>query len=108
MADWIDDPEAQEWVKHVLDELVPKLKASSVTVSLVPDGPSDVKFAVELGMSIMLDKPIILAVRPGVQIPDHLRRVADEIVDFSNPANLAEAINRVVVASITKEQPDDS
>ncbi|AYG02405.1 hypothetical protein [Gryllotalpicola protaetiae] len=84
MSDWADDPQAQQWVQHVLDELLPMIEDSAITVSIVPHGPADVKFAVELGLSIMLDKPIILTIPPGARIPDHLRRVADDIVDLGS------------------------
>jgi hypothetical protein len=74
--------ENDEWAKHVLDEVVPKIEGSTVTISLVPTGETDVKFAVELGLSIMLDKPILAVVQPGTKIPGHLARVADRIVEF--------------------------
>jgi hypothetical protein len=99
--DWMDDPEAQAWARRVLDDLVPKLDGSAFTVSLIPTGPADVKFAVELGMTIMLDKPIIAVVQTGTQIPEHLARVADEIVemddylDKSSQRRLRAAIGRV-------------
>ena len=73
-ADWMDDPEAQAWARHVLKDLVPMVGGSALTVSLVPTGPADVKFAVELGMSIMLDKPVILVVQTGTKIPERLVR----------------------------------
>lgn len=101
MDDWTEDPEAQKWIKHVLDELVPMIEDTSLTISIVPRTGTDVKFAVELGFSIMYDKPIILVVFPGTVMPDHLRRVADEIVEFSdgdedrNQRQLHAAINRV-------------
>ncbi|HEY0249688.1 MAG TPA: hypothetical protein VGC45_15665 [Gryllotalpicola sp.] len=82
MADWMQDPEAQVWAKHVIDGLAPMIADSVVTVSIAPSTPDDVKFAVELGLSIMLDKPIILAVPAGRQVPDHLMRVADEILEL--------------------------
>lgn len=48
-------------------------------------------------MSIMYDKPIILAVFPGAEVPDHLRRVADEIVDLSGgQEGLQDAISRTL------------
>lgn len=93
-----ETPETRAWVQHVLDTLAPKIEASQATVSIVPNRGTDVKFAVELGFSIMYDKPIILAVFPGTEIPDHLRRVADEIVDLNGKGGqrrLAEAIARV-------------
>jgi len=83
-----DDPFQSDWwhqyAEHAMTELVPKLQDSSVTVSIVPRGETDIKFALETGMSIMLDKPIILVVTPGAQIPDKLRRVADRIIESEN------------------------
>lgn len=100
-ADPFDSPEARAWARRVLDELVPMIAGSAASVSIVPNDEGDVKFAVELGFSIMLDKPIILAVAPGRSIPEHLVRVADEIVelDVGNPAaalRLQEALTRVL------------
>lgn len=81
MDDLRDDPEFREWEKRVRDELVPKLDGSALTVSLVPEGKTDVKFAVELGLSIMLDKPIVAVVKPGVKVPERLARVVDRWVE---------------------------
>lgn len=64
------DPEARAWAQRALDELVPRLRDSVGTVSLVPDvaGLDDIKFALELGLTIMLGKPLIVAVTPGRQV----------------------------------------
>jgi nucleoside 2-deoxyribosyltransferase len=109
--DWMDEPGIEEllntsrvqaWERHVRRELIPKIRESAVTVSLVPNGDTDVKFAVELGFSIMLGKPIILIVTPGTRVPDKLVQIADEIVevaDISAPADgarIAEAIHRII------------
>ncbi|MBO0743602.1 MAG: hypothetical protein J2P43_01190 [Candidatus Dormibacteraeota bacterium] len=103
MSEWLNDPDARSWGRSVLDELLPTLRDSACTVSIVPDsaGLGDVKFAVELGLSIMLDKPIILAVVPGRELPDRLVRVADEIVEFDGDdpetmRRLHDAIGRVI------------
>lgn len=80
-----EDPfQSEDWrtyAAHVIDELVPMIRDSAVTVSLTPDGPSDVKFAVELGLSIMLDKPIIVVLMPGRKIPGKLVAMADRVVE---------------------------
>lgn len=79
--DWASDPAAREWLLRVQRELPRKIEQSAIVCSLVPkDGP-DAKFAVELGMAIMLDKPIMLVVPPGTHVPEHLARVADDIVE---------------------------
>jgi hypothetical protein len=77
------DPDVQAWARRVRDDLVPKLASSAVMMTLVPDGDADVKIAVELGFSILLDKPIIAVVQPGTRVPDHLVRVADAIIEYA-------------------------
>jgi hypothetical protein len=101
MADPWRSPSAKRWVRHVLDEMAPKLEGSAFTISLVPgDREGDVKFWVELGASIMMDKPIIAVVMGDAPIPERLERVADEIVrcpegvDPGASGELAEAIER--------------
>jgi hypothetical protein len=81
MADYADDPAFRAWQKRVREDLVPKLRDSAVVMSLVPTGPTDIKFAVELGLSIMMDKPILAVVAPGTKVPDKLVRVADRIIE---------------------------
>lgn len=76
-----NDPDYQSWEKHIRDTLVPVLEETAVTITLIPRGQTDIKFAVELGMSIMLDKPIIALVQPGMSIPSGLAAVAAEIVE---------------------------
>jgi hypothetical protein len=78
---WQNDPDVQDWARRVLSDLVPKLSESACTISLMPSGETDVKFAVELGFSIMLDKPIIAVIEPGQKIPARMLRVVDAVVD---------------------------
>lgn len=71
-----------EYAEHVRRELIPMIKDSAVTMSLVPNkGGVDVKMATELGYMIMLDKPIISVVTPGTPVPGKLVAVSDEIVE---------------------------
>lgn len=105
-----DDPfTGADWdvfVKDVTDELIPKIDGSAIAVTLVPKGPTDVKFAVELGFMIMMDKPIIAVVAPGVRVPDKLRAVADAIViggpgDTDFQAKFTAAMRRIMPADNT-------
>jgi hypothetical protein len=86
VSDWLDKLDGDEranwdrFVDNVRKDALHKIAESAFVVSLVPDGEPDIKFAVELGLSIMLDKPLLFVVSPGTRIPDALRRVADEIV----------------------------
>jgi hypothetical protein len=87
VADWIDqlDPEERqawdEFVRHFREDALEKMDSSAFVTSLVPSTDKvDVKFAVELGTAIMLDKPILAVALPGAHVPDKLRLVVDGLV----------------------------
>jgi hypothetical protein len=86
MSDWADGltpDERASWesfVDNVRRDALHKIHESAFVVSIVPSGETDIKFAVELGLSIMLEKPLLFIVQPGAKIPRGLQRVADEIV----------------------------
>lgn len=81
MTDIWDESGFQEWEDHARRVLIPMLKETAVTISLIPRGQTDIRFAVELGLSIMMDLPIIALVQPGMSIPGGLAAVAAEIVE---------------------------
>lgn len=84
------DDEMTEWLETVRQRLVPKMEASTIVASLV-SGKTDPKFAIELGYSIMLDKPLVAIVMPGVKLPTKLAIVADAIMEYTeDPALMAE------------------
>ncbi|GJJ23718.1 hypothetical protein [Mycolicibacterium mageritense] len=95
--DPFDTPEWHDYARRVRTELIPKLRDSAASISLVPRGVTDVKFAVELGLSIMLDKPIIAVVPPGARVPAKLVAVADVIVegDLDDPT-MANRLNAAI------------
>lgn len=97
---WHDD-DMQAWAREVLATVVPKMDASAAFISLCPGGPGDVKFWVELGAAIMMDKPIIALVIGDRTISNHLARVADKIVrieDLSNTEPLRTALHDLGIA----------
>lgn len=104
--DWEISPEWKAYVTHVRTELVPMIEGSAMSISIVPKDPEsvDVKFAVELGLCIMLDKPIILTVREDTLLSEHLRRVADEIIvgDPNDPG-----VREALMAAINRVDPRD-
>ncbi len=84
---WTDDldPEGQaEWQRFVEfqhEHTVKGIESSAFVMSLVPDGKPDIKFAVELGLAIMMGKPVIAVAMPGVAVPPGLRKVAAAVID---------------------------
>ena len=79
-----EDPGWLEYAEHAINELVPKMARLGdhhVAGARRQETRADMKYALELGLSIMLDKPIIAVVTPGTQIPAKLMQVADEIME---------------------------
>jgi hypothetical protein len=87
MTDWISElssEERAEWnaiVEHFRRDALEKMTESAFVMSIVPSpGKLDIKFAMELGAAIMLDKPILAIAQPGAELPPKLRLVCEEIV----------------------------
>lgn len=90
MGDWMDGltrAERKDWdqfVDRVRSDAVHKIDESALVINLVPGGEPDIKFAVELGLAIMLDKPIVPLAFAGREIPPGLRRVAHGVIEMEN------------------------
>lgn len=94
--DPFEDARARAWADDVAARVVPRMKASAA-VATVFTGGMDIKLAVETGIAVLLDKPLILVVAPGVKIPDKLVRIADRIVEWDADDTQATA-DRVAAA----------
>ena len=95
-------PTVERWFRKARRELTPKLRGSAMYVGLVPEDP-DPKYCMELGMALMLDKPIILVVAKGRTLPQALRRAADvviEDVDFDHPERDQERVQWAVTQAL--------
>jgi hypothetical protein len=104
MTDLSNDPEFKAFAAHVNAHLIPMVMGADASISLVPRTEVDIKYAIELGLSIMLDKPLVIVAQTRQKIPEHLRRVADAVVvidqddptkDAENRAKIAEAVAMV-------------
>lgn len=92
--DWADDPRAKRWIAGVRRDLVPMIEGSAYVMSLVPDSDQlDIKFSVELGVAIMLDKPIIAVVIDNRTVPPKLARVCDAVIEWTD--DKAEMMRRI-------------
>lgn len=75
------ETEVRKWAHRFEREVLPKIKNSTIGISIAPtDGDFDVKFAVELGAMIMLDKPILVIAAVGQVIPPKLMAIAHRVV----------------------------
>jgi len=75
----MSEPDWDEFVDHVRRDALVKIAGSGVFITLAPEEP-DVKAAVELGLAVLLDKPILTIVMPGRGISEHLARVSDRVI----------------------------
>lgn len=78
----MDESEQEAWdsfVAYQREHVLRAMSESSMMVSIVPK-EVDIKFAVELGMGIMLDKPILALAQHEDDVPPKLRRIADRVV----------------------------
>lgn len=89
-GDWLEslnEKERRDWdqiVAHIQEHTAPAMQSSAFVMSLVPsDGKADVKFAVELGLTIMMEKPMVVVAEPGQHVPQKLLDIADLVVRVS-------------------------
>ena len=108
-GDWLarlTPSERREWdeiVRHSREELLPRLEESAFVLSLAPSGKPDAKYCIELGFSIMLDKPILVVAPEGYPVPERLRRAADEVIELPHGAGMdTEAGQQLISDAITR------
>jgi hypothetical protein len=78
------DPEVLDFLDQATQDALPKIRNSAVTLQIAPGDEPDAKIAVELGFSLLLDKPIVVVVPEGRTVPEHLRRVADAVIPWDD------------------------
>lgn len=102
-----DDPDVQAWMENARVNLIPMIAESDSVASLVPRTQDDIKYAVELGLSIMMDKPIIAIVLDDRPVPYKLRIVADDIIHMKSSELGTKAGQAKMMAVIEKLTPDN-
>lgn len=102
------DNEMREFADHALHEMFPKLKASAMSVTLIPNGPGDVKLWVEMGAAIMLNKPIIVVLCGDAPLPPKLALIADDVVRMVTPEDVeGQADMQAAIERVLSEMHDD-
>jgi hypothetical protein len=111
MNDWLEQlspEERAEWdafVQRASTKTLEKMSESQFMISLVPQGKPDIKFCAELGMAIMLGKPVLVMAVQGAVIPPKLREIADETVELPGDFDTEEG-RAAVVAAIARLRLD--
>lgn len=100
-------PEEREqfdsWVGHHREATLRQMNDSAIVMSLAPpqEWEIDLNQALEIGLCLLLDKPLLVVAWTDRELPEKLRRVADEVVfadiDTEEGKQLvAEAVKRLV------------
>lgn len=96
--DPFDHPEFKAFLKRVLRDTAPKIAASAYVMSIAPStGTADVKQAVEIGLAILMDKPLIVLAPRGRTVADRLLRIADVVIeiDMDTAAGREAAVDKI-------------
>jgi hypothetical protein len=86
MSNPFDDPDYKKWANDLRKNLIPKMRGSQQILMLAPDigNKFDIDFAVQIGATILMEKPLLLIVYPGRTVPPKLRAIADQIVEIED------------------------
>jgi hypothetical protein len=84
-----------DYLEHARREMFPKLKESAFMIAIAAD--PDPKLCLEVGAAILFDKPILVVVLPGRQVPLALRTIAHKIVEIESMEDPA-SMNRLNAA----------
>lgn len=78
-----DSDDFRRWADDMRERLIPNMKDSASVLMIAPrmEGKFDIEFALQIGASILLHKPLILLVHRGSTIPPKLRAIADRIIE---------------------------
>jgi len=105
VSDKPTDKEMEEFWRGLADgahaDQIPKMRASFMCLSIL-DGTVDVKLALEIGLALLLDKPlVVVAIGKNLKISRRLRQIAEvvvegEVFDEAMKAKAALAIEKLV------------
>lgn len=80
--DPFDDPQFKTFAEHALRDAVPAIASSSYVIAVAPNGgTADIKIAVEIGLAILMDKPLIVLAPKDRTVAARLLRIADVVIE---------------------------
>ena len=100
--DVFEHPDVKAMLRHFRDKVLPNIKGSAITAAIVSKHDPDPKMCLEMGASLLLDKPIIVICIDKAQVSQHLRKIATAIVEVSDlkteadSKKIQDAINHVL------------
>ena len=96
---------SDKYLRAAVSRTFDKVAASGIFLSLFTEAyQRDPKALMELGMAVVLDKPVYLLVQTGTAIPENVRRLARSIEYFAAQDDI-ELATRRLLAAISKDGP---
>ena len=103
-----NDAEVEEFMRnlaeHAREDIIPKMRGSAFCLSLLtPDGV-DPYLALQVGVALLLEKPLIIIAVAGAWVPERVRRLADYVVtgpSITDPAT-QEALRSAIEGTMQK------
>jgi hypothetical protein len=95
-------PEMQEFLRHAQEDMFPKLQNSVMTFAIFDENKVDAKIALELGATILFDKPLIVVADKNKLIPARLLRIADAVIDIEDWKNNPEKAREIITRTLLK------
>lgn len=78
-----DSDDFKRWADTMRSQLIPEMRQSAHVLMIAPstDAEFDIAFALQVGASILLGKPLILLAHRGRTVPPKLKAIADRIIE---------------------------
>lgn len=96
--------ELESWLTENTSEILPKMRASRVCLAVLLPDHIDPFLALQVGMALLLDKPLIIIGVDNAWLPERVRQLADVVIEGSmkDPATAERA--REALRLILKKQ----
>lgn len=72
--------EYDDFTAWAMGEIVEPMRSSAL-VTVLMSGTPEWSLCLQVGAAVLLDKPLLIVVEPGSQVPRRLALIADEIVE---------------------------
>lgn len=87
-----------EWMKKVIEASSKKISERELFCSILsPNYIENPQCALELGLAILMDKPIVILAQENQNIPTILKKVAFAIETYKGPDDMQQAMDRLIV-----------
>jgi len=87
-----------DWMKKVVEDSGKKIAGSDIYCVIYTESfMKNPRCALELGLALLMNKPIRLLVQKGTPVGASLRKVADRIEEYIGPDDLKAATKRLLI-----------